>query len=88
MTYTVSFSPTAIHDMERIRPRIVHAVIEFVYGDLAATPRRGGQEMSRELEGRFSGRRGPYRVIYTIDAEKSIVGVLRVDHRADAYRQQ
>ena len=88
MTYTVLFSPTAIRDLERIPPRIVPAIVEFVYGDLAENPRRVGKALSRELEGRFSARRGPYRVIYTISDEHQTVGVLRVDHRADAYRPQ
>jgi len=74
--------------MDRIPPRIVPAIIEFVYGDMAENPRRVGKELSRELEGRFSARRGPYRLIYTIDDEEQIVGVLRVDHRADVYRPQ
>lgn len=86
MSYTVVFSPGAIRDLDRIPPRIVPAIVEFVYGDLAANPRRVGKALSRELEGMFSARRGPYRLIYTIDDGEQIVGVLRVDHRADVYR--
>jgi mRNA-degrading endonuclease RelE of RelBE toxin-antitoxin system len=86
VSYTVIFSPTAIRDMDRIPPRIVPAIVEFAYGDLADNPRRVGKPLSRELEGRFSARRGPYRLIYTIDEDAQTVGVLRVDHRADVYR--
>jgi mRNA interferase RelE/StbE len=86
VSYAVIFSPGAIRDMDRIPPRIVPAIVEFVYGDLAESPRRVGKALSRELEGRFSARRGPYRVIYTINEEEQTVGVLRVDHRADVYR--
>ena len=88
MSFAIVFSPGAIRDMDRIPPRIVPAIVEFAYGDLAENPRRVGKALSRELEGRFSARRGPYRLIYTIDEEKQIVGVLRVDHRADVYRPQ
>lgn len=86
MSYAVVFSLTAIRDMDRIPPRIVPAIVEFAYGDLAGNPRRVGKPLSRELEGRFSARRGPYRLIYTIDEDAQTVGVLRVDHRADVYR--
>lgn len=86
MTYTVTFSPTAIRDMERIPPRIVPAIVEFVYGDLADNPQRVGKPLSRELEGKHSARRGPYRVIYSIDDAVLAVSILRVDHRADVYR--
>jgi len=88
VSFVIVFSPGAIRDMDRIPPRIVPAIVEFAYGDLAENPRRVGKALSRELEGRFSARRGPYRLIYTIDEEKQIVGVLRVDHRADVYRPQ
>ena len=72
--------------MDRIPPRIVPAIVEFAYGDLAGNPRRVGKPLSRELEGRFSARRGPYRLTYTIDEDAQTVGILRVDHRADVYR--
>lgn len=87
MSFSVLFSPTAIRDMDRIPPRIVPAIVEFAYGDLAGSPRRVGKPLSRELEGKFSARRGPYRLIYTIDEEAQSVAILRVDHRADVYRQ-
>ncbi len=43
--------------------------------------------MTRELAGYFSARRGPYRVIYRIDDDKHVVHVVRIDHRANVYRQ-
>ena len=88
MTYTVMFSPSAIRDLDRIPPRIVPAIVEFAFGELAHNPRRVGKKLTRELEGRFSARRGPYRLIYSINDDEQVVGVLRVDHRADVYRPQ
>ena len=72
--------------MAGIPPRIVSAIVEFVYGDLAAHPRRVGKPLGRELAGSFSARRGPYRILYDIDDATEAVHVLRVDHRADFYR--
>jgi mRNA interferase RelE/StbE len=66
--------------------RVIPAIIEFVYGDLAAFPRRVGKPLSRELAGSFSARRGSYRILYEIDDEQVRVLILRVAHRADAYR--
>lgn len=86
MSHTVVFSPRAARDLERIPPRIVSAIVEFVYGDLSRSPRRVGKSLTRELEGLFSARRGPYRVLYEIDDERVVVLVVRVDHRADVYR--
>ena len=72
--------------MHSIPPRIVPAIVEFVYGDLAALPRRVGKPLERELAGSYSARRGSYRVLYDIDDNLQHVVVLRVDHRADVYR--
>lgn len=72
--------------MESIPPRIVPAIVEFIYGDLAANPRRVGKPLERELAGAFSARRGPYRVLYAIDDSTDDVLIVRIDHRADVYR--
>ncbi|MFK3671407.1 type II toxin-antitoxin system RelE/ParE family toxin [Leifsonia aquatica] len=86
MSYEVVFASTAIRDLERIPPRIVPAVIEFAYGDLARNPQRVGKALERELAGLYSARRGPYRILYEIHDEEVRVIVIRVDHRAEAYR--
>jgi mRNA-degrading endonuclease RelE of RelBE toxin-antitoxin system len=72
--------------MSGIPPRIIPAIVEFVYGDLAANPRRVGKPLERELAGTFSARRGPYRVLYDIDDTTGEIQILRVDHRSDVYR--
>lgn len=74
--------------MANIPPRIVPAIVEFVYGDLAREPRRVGKSLERELAGFHSARRGPYRVLYRIDDESQRVYVVDVDHRADVYRSR
>ena len=88
MTFEVTFSPTTRRDMQNIPPRIVSAIVAFVYGDLAEAPRRVGKPLERELAGSFSARRGPYRVLYDILDEQARVIILRVDHRADVYRMR
>lgn len=77
---------TARRDLQRIPPRIVSAIIEFAFGDLASSPRRVGKPLQRELEGLFSARRGPYRILYLIDDDSNHVGILRIDHRSDVCR--
>ncbi len=72
--------------MRRISPRIIPAIVEFASGDLAKNPRRVGKALERELTGYYSARRGPYRVIYSIDDERVMVLLLRVGHRADVYK--
>lgn len=81
---------TARRDLQRIPPRIVPAIIEFAFGDLASAPRRVGKPLQRELEGLFSARRGPYRLLYSIHDDTNRLEnrfeILRIDHRSDVYR--
>lgn len=86
MSYEVVFAPTARREMSAVPERIIPAIIEFVYGDLAANPRRVGKALERELAGLFGARRGSYRILYDIDDELQRVSILRVAHRADVFR--
>jgi mRNA-degrading endonuclease RelE of RelBE toxin-antitoxin system len=86
VTYVVVFAPTARRELSSVPERVIPAIIEFVYGDLAAFPRRVGKPLERELAGSFSARRGSYRILYEIDDEQLRVLILRVAHRADVYR--
>ena len=77
---------TARRDLQRIPPRIVPAIIEFAFGDLAASPHRVGKPLQRELEGLFGARRGPYRILHAIDDSANRIDILRIDHRSVIYR--
>jgi mRNA interferase RelE/StbE len=41
-----------------------------------------------EHEGRYSARRGPYSVVYELDAMEGVVRVIAIGHRRDVYRAQ
>jgi mRNA interferase RelE/StbE len=84
--FAVELSSIAIRNLEALPPRIMTAIVEFIYGDLARHPRRVGKPLQRELDGTWSARRGPYRVLYRIEAQCVVVRVVRVEHRADVYR--
>jgi mRNA interferase RelE/StbE len=86
VAYDVRLTGPARRALESIPPRIVPAIIEFAFGDLAREPRRVGRPLERELAGLFGARRGPYRLLYRIDDEAQRVYVVHIDHRADVYR--
>jgi len=86
VAYDVQFTATARRAPQSIPPRIVPAIIEFAYGDLAREPHRVGKPLERELTGLFGARRGPYRLLYRIDDQAQQVYIVHIDHRADAYR--
>jgi mRNA-degrading endonuclease RelE of RelBE toxin-antitoxin system len=84
--YKVVLSPRAKRAIERDLPEAVaFAVVDFVYGPLAADPYRVGKPLRLELEGYWSARRGQYRVIYSIHDDQVLVRVVRISHRADVY---
>jgi mRNA-degrading endonuclease RelE of RelBE toxin-antitoxin system len=61
------------------------AVIEAL-GAIEREPRRLGKPLRFELEGLWSARRGPYRVIYAIDDDEHVITVVAIGHRSDIYR--
>ena len=75
----------AARNLERLPAKYATAVTEAL-GVIAANPQRLGKPLRFELTGRWSARRGPYRIVYSIDDESRTVTVLAVAHRADVYR--
>jgi mRNA interferase RelE/StbE len=73
---------------QKLSEGVATAVIEFLTGSLIAAPRRVGKPLRRELAGLYSARRGTFRVLYRIDDAEHLVTVVRVEHRADAYRRR
>jgi mRNA interferase RelE/StbE len=65
---------------------VATAVVEFLYGSLAASPHRVGKPLKLSLEGLHSARRGDYRVIYRIDDQRHLATVIAIEHRSDIYR--
>lgn len=88
MAYEVRFTGPARRAVQAIPPRIVPAIIEFAFGDLARGPRGVGKPLERELTGLFGARRGPFRLLYRIDDAQQFGYVVHIDHRADAYRRR
>lgn len=86
--FDVAWTPTAQRDLARLPEKIATAVVEFVYGSLAASPRVVGGELHFELEGHRSARRGDFRVIYRIDTEERRVHIVAIGHRGDVYRRR
>lgn len=86
--YRIEWASPARRDLSRLPEKIATAVVEFVYGGLAANPRRVGRALHLELTGFHSARRGDFRVIYRIDTDRRRVIVAAIDHRADVYRRR
>ncbi len=87
--YDIQVAAGAAHAIrEKLPEGVAAAVVEFITGSLLAAPRRVGKPLRRELAGLYSARRGTFRVLYRIDDADHLVTVVRVEHRADAYRRR
>ena len=84
--FAVSWTPTSCRALARLPEKVATAAIEFIYGSLAANPRRVGKPLKLGLAGLHSARRGDYRVIYRVDDQLQVVTVMAIEHRSDAYR--
>ncbi|TMB87798.1 MAG: type II toxin-antitoxin system RelE/ParE family toxin [Chloroflexi bacterium] len=78
--------PSARRDLNRLKEAAASAVLEAI-DHIADAPYRMGEPLRLELEGLWSARRGPYRVIYHIDEGERLVQIITIDHRSDVYRR-
>ncbi len=77
----------ARREFDRLPISVAAAILETLDA-IAENPRRLGKRLMLEHEGRFSARRGPYRIIYEIDAADHLVRVVAIGHRRDVYRRR
>jgi mRNA interferase RelE/StbE len=87
LTYRIELTKAAKKAVTDLLPEAVAvACWEFMRGPLAENPYRVGKPLRDQLEGRYSARRGQFRMIYQIFDERVVVRVIHIAHRRDAYR--
>jgi mRNA interferase RelE/StbE len=77
----------ARREFDRLPISVAAAILETLDA-IAENPRRLGKRLMLEHEGRFSARRGPYRIIYEIEEDDRLVRVVAIGHRRDVYRRR
>ena len=87
MTFSVELTKAAKNALTDLLPdSIAVACWEFIRGPLAENPHRVGKPLRDRLEGRYSARRGEFRVVYQIFDDRVVVRVIQIAHRRDVYR--
>jgi mRNA interferase RelE/StbE len=79
--------PPARREFDHLPIAVAAAVLE-TSDAIESNPRRLGKPLMFEHEGRFSARRGPYRIIYEVLDEERLIRVLAIGHRRDVYRRR
>ena len=85
-SYHVVLTASALRGLADFPPRFADALVAFIFGGLAASPRRRGKPLQRELTGQWSARRGDFRILYRLDDQTKTMYVLKVAGRSDIYR--
>jgi mRNA interferase RelE/StbE len=79
--------PPARREFDRLPISVAAAILETLDA-IAENPKRLGKPLMLEHEGRYSARRGPYRIIYEINEGDRLVRVVAIGHRRDVYRRR
>jgi mRNA-degrading endonuclease RelE of RelBE toxin-antitoxin system len=85
--WRVVVMPPARRQFNRLPVAVAAAVAETLHA-IAENPKRLGKPLVIEHEGRWSARRGPYRIIYELDEPERLVRVIAIGHRRDVYRRR
>jgi mRNA-degrading endonuclease RelE of RelBE toxin-antitoxin system len=75
----------ARRQFDRLPISVAAAVLETLDA-IAENPRRLSKRLALEHDGRWSARRGPYRIIYELVEDDHVVRVVAIGHRRDVYR--
>jgi mRNA interferase RelE/StbE len=87
-SWRVELSTRAQRDLARLPPKVAVAVVEFITAVLLENPERLSKPLTALLDGLRSARRGDYRVLFELHESDRVVLVVRVAHRAHAYRPE
>jgi mRNA interferase RelE/StbE len=85
-SYEASISSSAHRRLRRLPARVAPAVVEFITAVLPENPLRMSKPLTGEFQGLRSARRGDYRVLIEVAESARTVLVVRIAHRAEAYR--
>jgi mRNA-degrading endonuclease RelE of RelBE toxin-antitoxin system len=87
VTYRIELTGAAKRALTEVLPeKVAIACWEFIRGPLAENPHRAGKALHDQVEGRYSARRGEFRVVYQIFDDRIVVRVIHIAHRRDVYR--
>lgn len=84
--YVPVLTAAALRSLRTVPPRVAEPLVAFIFGSLAAAPRRRGKPLHHELAGHWGAHRGDFRIIYRLDDDTKTMYVLKIAQRSDVYR--
>ena len=89
MAWTISFSPRAKRELDKLDPQVRRRILKFLYKRVlhSENPRLLGEPLQGDFWGKYiKFRVGDYRVIAKLYDDVQRVGVMRAGHRREVYR--
>lgn len=83
--YAIVFARSARKELEALDEPLATRVLRRIE-KLENDPRPGGVRKLRGTSGLWRFRVGDYRVLYAIHDDRTLVDVIAIRHRSDAYR--
>ena len=84
-SYRIFIKPSAAKELEAVGTKRDRTRLVAKIHSLAIDPRPPGCQKLTGSE-KYRVRQGAYRVVYSIEDDRSVVTVVRVAHRRDVYR--
>ena len=85
MTYKVEYARRVAKDLKALPRQLKLKALDSVEKILAQDPYQG-KPLLGPFKGLYKYRIGDYRIIYSIEASRVVIFVLRIRHRKDIYR--
>ncbi len=83
--YSVTFRRSARKELQKLPPQLVERIFPKIES-LAAQPRPAGCKKLQGGHNLWRIRIGDYRVVYALDDVRTLVDIVAVRHRSEAYR--
>lgn len=87
MAYKVVYKESVEKDLKGLNRDTKAKILDCIENDLTADPKGKGKQLKGQWEGLRKYEMHPYRVIYTIFEEDSIL-IVRIGHRKEVYRRR
>lgn len=87
MNWRVVYKKSVRKDLKSISPDMRALIKRAIEEKLMVNPLKFGVPLRRTLKGYLKLRVGNYRVIYSMEAERVTVHVVKIGHRKEVYKQ-
>jgi mRNA interferase RelE/StbE len=89
MAWKIEFDPAALKELKKLGKSVEKRILKFLRERVEKLddPRQVGARLQGTLSGLWKYRVGDYRLICSLENDRLVVLILRVDHRREVYKR-